>query len=182
MGYAAATHGDLGPEYAATACTYRDHLRALGIESTLHVLLDVHRPEGDAPPFAASLEPRGRIYDAAALAELRAGLALASCRPATLHAARVRASPHAWLVQEKALADPERVQYRVRFDGGRARDQELSEAAAVLVDLLSREATVGDAVEAYARACASSSAQVENAVLGFVRDGLVSGLLVRAQE
>lgn len=182
MGYAAATHSELGPEYAATARTYRDHLRALGIESTAHVLLDVHRPATDAPPFAATLEPRGAIYDAAAMEELRAGLALASSSPDVLRTARVRPSPHAWLSQERALADRERVQYRVRFDRGRARDQSLSEAAAVLVDLLARTPTIDAAVDEYARACGSSPSEVENAVLGFVRDGLVSGLLVRAEE
>jgi hypothetical protein len=181
MGYAAATHGDLGPDYAATARTYREHLRALGIAGTVHVLLDVHRPPEGQPLFVAAVEARGRLYDASALAELRAGLALASADTTTLLAARVLPSSHAWLVQERSLREPERTQYRVRFEGGRARDQELSEAAGVLVELLARGSPLRDTVQEYARACNGTPDQIQNAVLDFVRNALVSGLLVPAE-
>jgi hypothetical protein len=180
MSYAAATHGDLGPEYAVAARTYRDHLRSLGIAATRHVLLDMHRPADGAPLFAAAVQAR-KIYDAAALAEMRVSLALAAQDASVLLAARVKPSSHAWLVQERCLGDLERTQCRVRFDGGRARDQELSDAAAALVQLLAECSTLSEAVVEYARICPAPPEAVESAVLDFVREALVSGLLVQAE-
>jgi SAM-dependent methyltransferase len=180
VGYAAATHSDLGPDYAALAATYRDHLHALGITGTTRVLLDLHVPRAGEPLFAAVAEARPGRFEAAWLAELRAGLSLASSGPPQLLAARVRPSRHAWLVQERSLAEPDRASYRVHFTEGRTPDQALSESAAALVEFVPACNTVADIVDAYARACETTPEQVQSSVLEFVRGALVSGLLVRA--
>jgi methylase of polypeptide subunit release factors len=187
LGYASATHAQLGPDYAAAAIAYREHLRELGIARTRHVLLALERAEDGRPRFAARVEPRGaQPCDAAELAQLRAALDAAARPDAELLRLPVRVSPHAWLVHERLLADPgqadsgqgsERV--RVRFEGGRARDRELSPAAAALVEILADADSLSEAIHRYAEACEASPAEVAGGVARFVRDSLVSGLLVR---
>jgi methylase of polypeptide subunit release factors len=181
IGYAAATHSDLGRDYAALAATYREHLRALGITSTTRVLLDLHVPREGEPMFAAAVEARPGRFEAAWLAELETGLSLASAPASQLLAARVRPSRHAWLVQERSLAEPDRASYRVRFAEGHTPDQDLTEAAAALVELATQCDTVAEIVAAYAEACEATPDEVEGSVLPFVRGALVSGLLVRGE-
>lgn len=181
LGYAAATHAQLGPEYAAAAIAYREHLRELGIERTRHVLLALERVDAARPRFAARVEPRGsQPCDATELAQLRVALDAAARPDAELLRLPVRVSPNAWLVHERSLAmtssgPDERL--RVRFDGGRALDRELTPAAAALVEILADAASLTEAIERYADACEATPAEVVGGVARFVRDSLVSGLL-----
>jgi SAM-dependent methyltransferase len=181
MGYAAATHAQLGPEYASAAMAYREHMRELGIERTRHVLLALEHVDDGRPRFAARVEPRGaQPCDAAELTQLRAGLDAAARPDAELLRSRVCVSPHAWLVHERTLAagDHAEQRLRVRYDGGRALDRELTAAAAALVEILADSATLTEAIERYADACEATPVEVTDGVARFVRDSLVSGLLV----
>ncbi len=179
LGYAAATHAQLGPEYAAAAIAYREHLRELGIVRTRHVLLAIERVGDGGPCFAARVEPRGsKPCDAAELAELRSALDAAARPDAELLRLPIRPSPHAWLVHEQPLAADAEPRVRVQFEGGRARDRELSPAAAALLEILAETETLADAVVGYAQACDASPDEVAGAVARFVRESLVSGLLV----
>jgi hypothetical protein len=94
----------------------------------------------------------------------------------------VRVSPHAWLVHERLLGSAEAAaadeRLRVHFDGGRARDRELTPAAAALVEILADSDSLGEAIDRYADACEATPAEVAGGVARFVRDSLVSGLLV----
>jgi methylase of polypeptide subunit release factors len=183
LGYAAATHAQLGPEYAAAAIAYREHLRELGIERTRHVLLALERVDDARPRFAARVEPRSaQPVDAAELAQLRAALDAAARPDTELLRSRVCVSPHAWLVHERALrpsadeADADE-RLRVHFAGGRALDRELTPAAAALIEILADTDSLAEAIERYAEACEASPAEVAAGVARFVRDSLVSGLL-----
>jgi methylase of polypeptide subunit release factors len=184
LGYASATHAQLGPDYAAAAIAYREHLRELGITRTRHVLLALEHAEEGRPRFAARVEPRGaQPCDAAELAQLRAALDAAARPDAELLRLTVRVSPHAWLVHERLLAgsDPEAgsdEHVRVRFEGGRARDRELSPAAAALLEILADADSLLEAIQHYADACQATPAEVAGGVARFVRESLVSGLLV----
>ncbi|MBL4684243.1 MAG: methyltransferase, partial [Nannocystaceae bacterium] len=189
IGYASTTYADLGPDYAAAAATYRDHLSALGISTSQHVLLQLSRLDAGAPSFVAEVGTRGkRVYDASALAELQAGLRVAAAGPQAMMSAKIKVSRHAWLAQEQAFAgsDPEPSdsqpsdthRLRVRFDGGRARDQSVSDAAGALLQILADTSELSVACQRYAEVCGTDVAAVQGAVFEFVRDSLVSGLLV----
>jgi len=180
VAYAAVAHSDLGTDYADTVRRYRRHLDHLGIESTRHVLLELRRRSAGEPRSFVVLEPRpGVRYDADALAELRSAIEFAALDDTSLLAMSVGVSPHAWLVEERSLGDVPRMQWKLRFEGGRANDQELSEAAAVLIEIFARAGSVDDAVHTYAETCEVEPDAVRVEVLRFVRDGLVRGLLVR---
>jgi SAM-dependent methyltransferase len=182
LGYAATSHSQLGPDYAAAAITYREHLRELGVERTSHVLVLVERPTDPAAPcFSARVDAGGaRLHDAGALAQLRAALDAAAQPDAKLLQLAVRPSPHAFFVHERSLAGLADDRLRVRFEAGHANDRELSEAAAALVEILAQTQTLSEAVEHYARACQATPEQVAASVARFVRESLVNGLLVLA--
>ena len=176
LGYAAAADSTLGSAYADAARRYAAHLESLGIDSTRHVLVVLRRPVPDEPTWAISVEPRGAApYDAAGLERLEAALAVATLAPEDLREARVRPPEGALLVQLHPLDGSEGA-LRFVCPTGRAPDQDLSDAAVRLFDLVTRTDTVGALIEAYAEACDDAPAQVESAVLEFVRKALVSGL------
>ncbi len=182
LGYAAAADSTLGPDYAEAARRYAAHLAALDIEQTRHALVVLRRPLPNDPSWAVSVEPRGRSpYGAVDLARLEAGLNVATLAPADLRTRRLRPPVGARLLQTHLLDEgpDERASATTGFacPGARAPDQELSDAAAHLVELASHSDTVGDLVEAYAQACSDDAARVESAVIDFLRKALVSGLL-----
>ena len=116
-------------------------------------------------------------WDAEALTELEQAVFLAARPDDQLLECRVALSPHAWLVRETDLGTGSE-QLRIRFEGGRAQTQELSEASLVLVDSLLRADTVRDALESFAAAAEAEPAEVQPQVVQFVRQSLVAGLLV----
>lgn len=181
LGYAAAANVALGPDYAATAIAYREHLRTIGIERTVHVLLDVSVVEAGRPRFAARVEPRNAgVPTAGELAELRAGLDAAARPDAALLQLPVQVNPHALLVHERRLAGDGDERLIVRFDGGRGRERELSPAAAALLELIAQTPSLDAALARYAEACEAGVEDVASGVAGFVRESLVNGLLITA--
>ncbi|KIG14509.1 putative methyltransferase SCO0760 [Enhygromyxa salina] len=184
LGYASTSHSKLGPDYAAAAIAYREHLRELGIERTRHVLVLVERPDSDgAPRFSARVDTDGaRLHDAAALTQLRRALDAAALPDAALLQLSVRPSPHALFVHERSLAGTCDDRLRIRFEGGHASDRELSEAAAALIEILAQTHTLTEAVEHYAQMCRATPEQVAASVARFVRESLVNGLLVLERQ
>ena len=177
VGYASTAHGELDGAYAEAAAAYRAHLSNLGIETMRHVLLEIRRVGEGQPSFVAGVDtPRSRVYSAEELEALRRGIELASSPEVSK--LRVQASPHAWLGQEQHLCGAEAPRHRLRFEGGRATDQELSEAAAALVAMFADEVEVAEVVRRYAELCEAAPSEVEGAVLQFVRESLVNGRLV----
>ncbi len=178
LGYAAAADSTLGPHYAEAARRYAAHLEALEIDQTRHALVVIRRPLPDGPSWAVSVEPRGRSpYGSRDLARLEAALALATLAPVDLRTQRLRPPAGAQLVQAHPFDDTAPAPLRFVCPGARAPDQELSEAAARLLEFASQTETVGELLEAYAEACSDEPARVESAVLDFLRKALVSGLL-----
>ncbi len=182
LGYASAAHGDLGPDFARAAGAYWTHLRALGVDKTRHALLAIRRPSDGEPHYTVRVEPRSaRGYVADEIADTFAALRVATLPPAALLERRVMAPPTAQLVQAHPLGSEANSELRFHGPGGRAPDQSLSDAAAMLLDIIRRVDTIAEVVEAYAQTCSDEAATVEQAVLEFVRSALVSGLLVPAE-
>lgn len=183
IGYAAAAHSDLGPAYARAALAYAEHLEALGVEGTRHALVSLRSPAPGQPAFAVAVEPRtAHGYDAKALADLDAALALATLPPEQLLQHAVQVPPRTRLVQAQPLGNQGTYELRIEFNGGRARDQVLSDAAAMLLELVARTSSIAALVDEYAQACKGDAATVQAAVLDFVRSSLVKGMLMPAQE
>lgn len=179
IAYSTVRHPALDEAYRAAVRDGREHLAALGIEGSAHVLLLACRPRAGESPMTVVLDTDspGR-WDAEALAALRAGTALASSDDGRLMESEVRLSPRAWLVGEQPLERGKGHRLRVRFEGSRTPDLEISDAAAVLIEAARGGGTVRDLVRRYARSAGAKPAVVRAQVLGFVRQALVSGLLV----
>lgn len=176
VGYASTAHGELDDAYAEAAAAYRAHLSSLGIEAMRHVLLEIRRTGTGRPSFVAGVDtPRSSVYGSQELEALRVAIELASS--AQVSKLRVQASPHAWLGQEQHLTKGT-VRHRLRFDGGRTTDRDLSEAAAALLEMFADEVEVAEVVGRYAELCGATPSDVEGPVLQFVRESLVNGLLV----
>lgn len=179
IAYSAVRNPALDREYSSSVHKYREHLEQLGIAESAHVLLVARRPRKGESPLTVVLEnDRYSSWDAEMLDQLQRGAALASAADDSLMVSKVRLSPSAWLVQEQALSKGGGHRVRVRFENDRTPDFELSDAAAVLVEVALRAHTVRDIVNRYARAVSSKPAAVRAQVLQFVRGALVSGLLV----
>jgi hypothetical protein len=56
-------------------------------------------------------------------------------------------------------------------------DQEISEAGRTLIETLSAESTIDDAIDRYATICGATPEEVGDHVLDFVREGLSRGTL-----
>ena len=173
--YAVLEDPSLGTAYRAAARAYRDHLARLGVASFVRAVAVLRRTRA-ARGVVAQVPVRLDGLTAATLATFLRGLDLAGAGDEQLLAARVRLAPAARLVEELSLADPAaRVRVTLRFEGGLATDQELTEASGVLAEALRSPGTVSEALESFARACQATPAEVQRQVLSAVRDGLARG-------
>lgn len=181
IGYAASSHPSLGPQYAHAVQRYRAHLHAQGIERTEHALAVLRRHDG-GPGLSVTLErPSLSGLDAEVIEQTWAAIATASQPTPTLLRTLVGLPDDAWLVQEQA-ADGSETRLALRLPPGRGGVEALSDAAALLVDLLREPGTVAELVQRYAAACEAEPSEVEGGVVDFVRQSLVSGRLHAAGE
>ncbi|MCA9656156.1 MAG: methyltransferase [Myxococcales bacterium] len=174
IGYAASSHPALDGDYGREAQRYREHLRAQGIERCEHALVAL-RPGG--PGLSVTIE-QARLdgVDATVIADTWDAIAVAS-RPDERLLETVLGLPEgAWLVQEQA-SDGGELRLKLRLPPGRGGDEELSDAAAVLVDQLREPAPLAAVIRRYAAACRAEPEDVAAGVLDFVRQSLVSGRL-----
>lgn len=182
-GYAAAADSTLGALYAEAAQRYAAHVEALGITHTRHALVVIRKPLPNEPTWAVSVEPRNHaLYGAPLLHRLDAAMALATLSPDDLKKASVRPPAGAQLVQCHALDAEAEPTFRFISPGGRAPDQEVSAAALRLIELATQTDTVASLIESYAESCENDTAEVEAAVLDFLRKALVSGMLEPREE
>lgn len=181
VAYASLTEPTLDERYARLARRYRDHLAKLDIATTRHLLLHVERTRSQRP-YSVVLEPATlKGYDGAGLQALRAALEVVALDDEQLLSRAIRPAKGAIIVHEQSLAEPGHRRLRVRFDGGRGIDQELSDSSALLLEGLRDSGTLAECIAAHAEANeATTSAEIESItreVLGFVRRGLVMGML-----
>jgi hypothetical protein len=178
-----------GPEYTAAVARYADHLNELDISALTHALIVARSRDpgasGQGHRFAATIPIKGISADEAdAVDTLIASLNMASVDDAALAAARLRASPFAHWVEERASPDPAAEPARsVRFSPGRfATDvDDLSDSGYRTAGLVHTSASVEDAAREYARTSGLESSAARAQMLRFVREALGRGLLeVRA--
>ncbi|MCH9682005.1 MAG: methyltransferase, partial [Deltaproteobacteria bacterium] len=176
IGYAASSHPALGDAYAQSVTRYREHLHAQGIDQCDHALA-VIRQVSDAPGLSVTIE-RGSLsgVDAETITRTWEAITVASQSEQGLLDTEIRLPEGASIVQEQAL-DGGGAHFELRLPAGRGGAQQLSEAAALLVDMLREPGTVQAVVDRYATACEAEPAEVQPGVLDFVRQSLVSGRL-----
>jgi SAM-dependent methyltransferase len=183
VAYAALTEPTLGERYATLVRRYREHLTALDIDRTRHLLLHVERTRA-ARPYTVVLEPPTLMgYDGAGVDALRGALEIVASPDDDLLRRTIRPAKGASLVQEQSLCDPEVRRLRVRFDGGRGIEQELSDSAAMLLETFAGaepDANLASCIAAHAKAIEAPEDRIDattREVLAFVRRGLVTGML-----
>ncbi len=169
----------LDEDYCEAVFGVKDHLAELGAEEGLHLLVDVQRTrQGESSLLAVDEVPSLAGWDADGLSAARAGLELALRDDKSLLASSVGLASDAWLVHERALGGSGREKMSIRFESGRNEEFELSDAASVLVDIALRAAKVETIVHEFAKVATTRPDDVREQVLGFLRQSLVSGLLV----
>lgn len=178
IAYSSVRHPALDAAYAESVETYLAHLDAIGSERGLHVVVELHRPPDGAPVPTVIVEvPSLLRWDAAAFEGLEAGVGRAISSDQDLLSSAIAVAPGAWLAQETALGGGGH-RIKLRFDRGRAAETDLSDAAAVLVEAVLGGGTVTDVVARFAQRAGARPEVVRPQVLRFIREGLVSGLLV----
>lgn len=165
--------------YAIDVRRYRDHLRSLGVTEFSHALVLLVPPGGR---FTISLPVRSiNLLSGDALERWCDAIDLASRDASDVLAARVRPAPGLVFAEERATPDRGvEPTWQVRSERGVALSRELSEASWALLEAVSTQETVADAVGVYAELCGTTAAEVGEQVLGFVREQLAKGTLVRA--
>lgn len=178
VGYTARALRDLGT-YAADVRRHRAHLRALGVTEFSHAVVLLLSPGGR---FTITLPVRSlRSLDGPSLARWEAAIDLASGDEGALRAAALRVAPGLVFSEERATPDRSvEPAWRVRSESGVATGRELSEASWALLEVVTTQPSVDDAVAVYAELCGAKPGEVRAQVVGFVREQLAKGLLVRA--
>ena len=177
IGYAAASFPGLDDRYAEEVRRYRAHLRALDIERVDHVLLWCRRcVEGPAVTVTLTPDSLARLAYSA-FEGLSRSLSSATLPPDELDAVAVRVPDDLELVAVQPVGQGGAARVRAHFASGRAHDHDLSEAAAVLLQLAAEPDTVETLVSSYAEVTEASLEDVRRPVHDFVRDALVRGLL-----
>ena len=173
--YGAVEDPSLGPAYRAAARAYRAHLERAGIASFWRAVVVLRRPAPGAAAFLAQVPVRLDRLEARELLPLLSGLEAAGQADAELLGTRVCLSPGARLVEEAPFSGaPGKLE--LRFDAGPATDQEMSEAARVLAEILRSPLAVQEAALAFAGACGATEEAVRPQVLAALREGLARGV------
>ena len=178
IGYAALHDPTFGETYATTALRYRDHLERLDIEKVSHALV-VLRSRPSRSAWTIGIPVRG-LPEWDDIGPFMSGLDLIVLEDDAILASRVRPGPATLLVRERRPGAPTE-RRSVRLDRpGLASERELSEAGAVIFDLLAKDPSVSSAVDRFATAMGQSVDDVRPLVLTFVKENLARGLLVPA--
>jgi SAM-dependent methyltransferase len=183
MGYAALADPTFGPRYAESALRYRDHIERQRIEEVSHSLVVVRaREKATEEGWTMSLPVAIFPYDWDDLSAYLKGVDLAVAGDDALAASRVRPRDGATVVvARRPGAARDEVHRSIRFDElGLASDRELSEAGALIFDLLATDPSVASAIDRFASAMQQPRADVLPLVVAFVRECLVRALLVPA--
>lgn len=181
LGSAASHHPALDEAYARDAQHYRDHLHAKGIERTEYALVVLGKVSGGAGLSVTIEQDSLERVDADLIDTTWLSMVIASEPDEHLVQRTVCLPADTWLVREQA-GQGEDARIKLRLPPGRGGDEVLSEAAALLIELLRTPSPILHVVEQYAAACGTEPAQVHGAVLDFVRQSLISGRLVVAES
>jgi SAM-dependent methyltransferase len=181
LGYAALADPTYGARYAEAAVRYRDHLERLQITDVTHSVVFLRAPARDGRTGWTSALTVGafpKSWD-----EVRVfmkGVDLSTGTDDVVANARVRPRPGAMVVVERMPGAERDGEVRsIRFEKpGLALDRELTQAGAVIFDLLAAESSIASAVDRFASAMGRPASDVRPLVISFVRDCLTRGLLI----
>jgi predicted RNA methylase len=181
LGYAALTDPTFGPRYRESAVRYRAHLAQQRIEAVTHSMIVARSPaQGEHAGWTASLTVPRFPKDWDEIRVFMRGIDLAVAGEDAIAAARVRARDAATVTIERAPGGTRDDEKRsICFAAPSiALDRELTQAGAVIFDLLAAEPSVASAIERFAAAMERPAADVRPLVTDFVRDCLMRALLV----
>jgi hypothetical protein len=179
LGYAAVQHPELDAEYGAAVARYRHHLASLSIDRLQHALLLLWRLDDDQPQLSASLQVPGLSgWNAEALDRLQRAAQLAAQPEEALLQRSISIDPDCRLIDERPIGDGGESRVVARFGGHRFADRELSDAVLVLIDAVRQGGRLNEVIQRFATAASATRADVQGRVLDFVRESLVSGLLI----
>jgi methylase of polypeptide subunit release factors len=177
IAYSAVRHPRLDTDYAHAVERYRSALETKGIRTASHVLLSMVAVPAGARPFAVSRVVDGLSgLDRATIEQAHAALRAATLAGPAFDSLRVRLALTAWLVEEREVATG-RSRTRIRFDSSALRAQELSDAAAGLVECLQGSDTIAAGITAFAELASATVDDVRDQVHDFVRSSLAAGFL-----
>ncbi|BDG03779.1 methyltransferase [Anaeromyxobacter oryzae] len=183
VAYASVEAPDLGPAYAAAVRRYHRHFLAVGAAAFHHVVAILRRRPpgaGGAAPFVHGLSTAFLAGGTSATIDaLLESLDLAASGDDALLAAAVRCSPCTRWVDERPRPDARLAPaHAVRFGAGTVgTNRSFEEQEYALLSLLDGCDSVAFAIERFAGTAAAPSDGLRASVLGFVRQGLTSGLL-----
>jgi methylase of polypeptide subunit release factors len=181
LGYAALTDPSFGPRYRESAVRYREHLERERIDEVTHSMVIARASESaEHEGWTMSLVvPRFPDRWDEARAFIR-GIDIAVAGEDALANARVRPREGALMNIERAPGSSRDAELRsIHFASPSvAVDRELTQAGAVIFDLLAAESSVTSAIERFARAMERPVSEVRPIVTAFVRDCLMRALLV----
>ena len=178
IGYAAVQCPDLDSSYSVAVARYRGHLASLSIERLSHVALVMWPTARARPRLSISLRvPTLLPWSAARLDRLVEAAQLATQPVETLLQCSVSLATDCRIIEERPLGDPGAGRVIVRFLDRHFADRELTDTGLVLVDAVRREQPLFESVKRFASAVSQTPEAVQDQVLEFVRQSLVSGLL-----
>jgi len=178
IAYAAEADPTLGPEYESLVIRYREHIERVGIDRHLSSIIILRRPhEGDGTWTVTLTPPSLRRASAANIQAFGDAFDLARKSGAELNSSVLRVSAHARLVEQRDPSNGQRAAPRIQFGGGLAQDQEISDAVGVLLEVFGTGQQLDKAIEIFAERCGTTTAEVDDQVVDFVRDSLFRGLL-----
>lgn len=177
VGYSSVRYPDLGVEYAESVARYQAHLERLGVSGFVSALVSL-QPAGNARTMGVTrtIDDLSRL-DGRALGAFERAAKLVAGSDDALLSARVGVASDAWLIQEQRPGARDG-RYKVRFESRVAQDQDLSDAAMLLVETVGTSSVVRDAVARFAERVEAKVDEVQGQVLAFVRESLIAGLLV----
>src|SRR3954469_12240297 len=181
LGYAALADPTFGEEYARAVVRYREHLQRMRIAEATHSLVVARAParmphDGWTMPLLVPRFPDR--WDE--IREFMRGVDIAVAGDDGLASARVRPRDGAAVVIERAPGASRDGEVRsIRFARPTlALERELTQAGAVMFDLLAAESSVASTIDRFAKAMERPVTEVRPLVTSFVRDCLIRALLV----
>ena len=182
FGYAAIADPAYGARYAETAVRYRDHLERQGITEVTHTLAVIRRSAERRAGWTMALPvprfpsdwPDVRSYLAAVDLLVAGDGAIATSHVRPRSGARVVTTRDAGAPRARAARTIGTAELTM------AADHDVSEAGALIYDLLAQDSSVAAAIDRFAAAMEQPRNAVAPLVVAFVRDCLVRALLVPA--
>lgn len=182
FGYAAIADPTYGARYAEAAVRYRDHLERQGVDEVTHTLVAARRTGERRPGWTMALPVPQFPSEWSDVRSYFAAIDLLVAGDDAIATAHVRPRAGARIVTTRSAGASRTETTRIlgTADLTMAADHDVSEAGALIYDLLAHDASVASVIDRFAKAMEQPRGSVAPLVVAFVRDGLMRALLVPA--